>query len=483
MTSALQDTDTTRLGRGVAPGLAAHPGKSGIYPLSHGRDAFAARGLLAGAAERSLDVQYYIWHGDHTGYLLFEALWQAAERGVRVRLLLDDNNTTGLDATIAALDAHPNIEVRLYNPLVHRTARWTNYVTDFRRLNRRMHNKSFTIDNQVTVVGGRNIGDEYFAAGHGVAFQDLDVIAVGPAAHEVSKAFDLYWSSPSSYPAEKLLGKAAPGTVEQLKATFAATRADPESAQYLESLRETRLVTELSEGRLALEWTDARLVYDDPAKTLDTENRTDELLLTRLLETVGHPATQFELISPYFVPMAEGASALEALAGRGVNVRVLTNALESTDVSAVHAGYAKRRKDLLRAGIRLYELKRGDVPKPTGDKKIGGSSSASLHAKTFQIDGNRMFVGSFNFDPRSAKLNTEMGLVIDSPAMAQQFKAFFDTELPLRAYEVRLTGNGSLQWIERTPDGEKIHDTEPGTSAWRRGSVGFLSILPIEWLL
>ncbi len=210
MTSALQDTDTTRLGRGVAPGLAAHPGKTGIYALSRGRDAFAARVLLAGAAERSLDVQYYIWHGDHTGYLLFEALWQAAERGVRVRLLLDDNNTSGLDATIAALDAHPNIEVRLYNPLVHRTARWTNYVTDFRRVNRRMHNKSLTVDNQVTVVGGRNIGDDYFAAGHGVAFADLDVIAVGPAVHEVSTAFDLYWSSASAYPAEKLLATGHP---------------------------------------------------------------------------------------------------------------------------------------------------------------------------------------------------------------------------------------------------------------------------------
>jgi putative cardiolipin synthase len=483
MTSALKDTDATRLALGIAPGLAAHPGKTGTYALSRGRDAFAARVLLAGAAERSLDVQYYIWHGDHTGYLLFEALWQAAERGARVRLLLDDNNTGGLDATIASLDAHPNIEVRLYNPLMHRSARWTNYVTDFRRLNRRMHNKSLTVDSQATVVGGRNIGDDYFSAGRGVAFADLDVIAVGAAVREVSTAFDLYWSCASAYPAEKLLQQATPATVEQLKATFAATRADPDSAQYLESLRETRLVTDLVEGRLALEWTDARLVYDDPTKTLDTGLRTDELLMTRLLQTIGHPATQFELISPYFVPMASGTATLEALARRGVNVRVLTNALESTDVAAVHAGYAKRRQALLRAGIRLYELKRGDVPKPTNDKLIGGSSSSSLHAKTFQIDGNRMFVGSFNFDPRSAKLNTEMGLVIDGSAMAQRLRAFFDTELPLLAYEVRLNGDSSLQWIERTADGEKIHDTEPGTSAWRRAAVSFLSILPIEWLL
>jgi putative cardiolipin synthase len=228
LTSALRDTDTTRLGRGIASELSAHPGKTGIYPLPVAQDAFAARGLLAGAAERSLDVQYYIWHGDNTGYLLFEALWRAAERGVRVRLLLDDNSTAGLDATIAALDAHENIEVRLYNPLVHRTARWTNYVTDFRRVNRRMHNKSLTVDNQVTVVGGRNIGDEYFAAGHGVAFADLDVIAVGPIVDEVSKSFDLYWSSPSAYPARSLQGQAAPGAAERLEATFAATRADPD---------------------------------------------------------------------------------------------------------------------------------------------------------------------------------------------------------------------------------------------------------------
>ena len=482
-TSAFENTDATRLGRAIAPVLAEHPGKTGVYPLATGRDAFAARGLLAGAAERSLDVQYYIWHGDDTGYLLFEALWKAAERGVRVRLLLDDANTAGLDATIATLNDHPNIEVRLYNPLVYRTARWRNLVRDFTRVNHRMHNKSFTVDNQAAVVGGRNVGDEYFAAGRGVAFLDLDVIAVGPAVHKVSSEFDLYWNSPSAYPAEKFLRKPAPGATEQLQATFAATRANPESAQYVESLRDTRIVNELSAGRLGFEWTDAQLVYDDPAKTLDTKNRTDVLLLTRLLDTIDRPAAQFDLVSPYFVPREKGTEALKALAGRGVKVRILTNSLESTDVSAVHAGYAKRRKALLQAGIQLYELKRSDVPKTTDDKKIGGSSSGGLHAKTFQIDSNRVFVGSFNFDPRSAKINTEMGLVIDTPALAQELRAFFDTQLPLLAYEVRLTDKGNLQWIERTPEGEKIHDSEPGASALRRAGVGFMSILPIEWLL
>jgi len=191
-TKALTDTSGTRLGRAVAPDVAAHPGKAGIHAMPVATDAFAARVLLAAAAEKSLDVQYYIWHGDQTGYLLYEAMWRAAERGVRVRILLDDANTKGLDETIAALDAHPNIEVRLYNPLMQRDARLMNFVTDFERVNRRMHNKSFTADNQATIVGGRNVGNEYFGAGEEAEFSDLDVIAIGPVVREVSTEFDLY---------------------------------------------------------------------------------------------------------------------------------------------------------------------------------------------------------------------------------------------------------------------------------------------------
>jgi putative cardiolipin synthase len=479
----MHDTDATRLGHAVAQEVAAHPGKTGIHPLQVPREAFAARGLLAGAAERSIDAQYYIWHGDETGYLLFEALWQAADRGVRVRLLLDDNNTAGLDSVIAALDSHENIEVRLYNPLAQRNARMLNFVTDFKRVNRRMHNKSFTVDNQATIVGGRNVGNEYFGAGPGVTFADLDVIAIGPTVNEVSAAFDLYWSSPSAYPAAALLGQPQPGAVEQLKAKFASVRADPESASYLASLRETRLVADLKAGKLPFEWTEARLVYDQPGKTLDADSRNDLLLLPRLLEAAGPPAREFDLVSPYFVPGTQGTAALEGLARRGVKVRVLTNSLESTDVAAVHAGYAKRRPALLQAGVQLYELERTEAA-PAAKGKTGGSSSASLHAKTFAVDRERIFVGSFNFDPRSAKLNTEMGLVLYSPALAQQLSAAFDKEVPLRAYEVRLADDGrSLVWIERTPQGEKLYHTEPNSSLTRRMGVDFLTILPIEWLL
>jgi len=482
--SALEDTAGTRIGQAVAADLAAHPAKSGIYVLDQALDAFAARGLLAEAAERSLDVQYYIWHGDQTGWLLFETLWRAAQRGVRVRLLLDDNGVSGLDGTLAALDAHPNLEVRLYNPFAQRgPARAFGYLTDFTRINRRMHNKSFTADNRATIVGGRNVGNEYFGAGHGVVFEDLDVVAIGQAVNEVSAAFDLYWNSASAYPAAALLDAPGPEAAARLEADFAAARADLASVEYVRALRDTPLVNELLAGRLPFGWADAQLLRDDPAKTLDTTGRTDVLLLAELLRTTVQPKKSFDLISPYFVPGKEGTDTLAALAQRGVAVRVLTNSLAATDVGAVHAGYAKRRHDLLRAGVRLFELKptvERDAPR---DKRAGGSSSASLHAKTFTLDRSRSFVGSFNFDPRSALLNTEMGLMIDSTELGARLAAVLENDVPRVAYEVGLSAGGELQWTERTASGETRHDTEPGAGPLRRGWIWFLSVLPIEWLL
>jgi len=483
-TTALTDTAGTRLGRVLADDVAAHPGNTGVHPLVKPRDAFATRVLLAAAADRSLDVQYYIWHGDPVGYLVLGALWQAAERGVRVRLLLDDNNTRGLDPTLAAFDAHPNIEVRLYNPFAQRSGRAFGYLTDFQRLNRRMHNKSFTADNKVTVVGGRNIGGEYFGVGSDMVFADLDVAAVGAAVDEVSKQFDLYWNSPSAYPAASLVGTPGPEGAEPLKARFAAARADPESAAYLEAVRTTPLVRDILERKLSFEWATSRLVFDDPSKTLDTSGRTDHLLFPALVQAIGKPEETFDLVSPYFVPGDEGTAALVSLARSGVKLRILTNSLAASDVAAVHAGYAKRRLDLLRGGAQLFELKPTATQELPADSSGFGSSSSGLHAKTFGVDRARIFVGSFNFDLRSALLNTEMGLVIDSPSLAQQMADGFDRTVPLLAYEVVLGPDGkSLQWIERTPTGEKRHDTEPGTGFFKRLGVGVLSVLPIDWLL
>jgi putative cardiolipin synthase len=477
---SIPGTQATRLHRAIDPTLRSHPGASGIYALESGRDAFAARVLLAAAAERSIDVECYIWRGDVTGYLMFEALWDAAERGVRVRLLLDDNNTAGLDHTILALDAHENIEVRLFNPLRHRRLRWINYIRDFRRVNRRMHNKSFTVDNEVTVVGGRNVGDEYFDADRAMRFADLDVMAVGPIASEVSTNFDLYFNSEPAHPAARVLGKAPSEATHELKAAFAAAHARPGSLQYLEALDETGFVTQLEAGRLAMEWVDVRLVSDDPTKVLHAQPPRDLLMLPRLLQLTGQARVQFDLISPYFVPAIRGTKDLVLLARQGVRVRVLTNSLASTDVAAVHAGYAKRRKALLQAGVELYEVKRVE---PTPASLTRGSSAASLHAKTFEIDGRYVYVGSFNFDPRSAYLNTEMGLLLDSPQLARRLNHFFDAQAPEHAYRVRLDERDELQWVEVAPAGKKIHRSEPHTSALQRVTLALVAMLPIDWLL
>ena len=480
-TLAFRDTVDTRLATATASEIAEHQSRSGVYPLRLGPDAFVARVLLARSAERSIDAQYYIWKLDHTGTLLLATLWEAANRGVRVRLLLDDQGTTGLDPTLATLAVHKNIEVRLFNPLVNRRARWTNYLFDFTRVNHRMHNKSFTVDNQVTIVGGRNVGDEYFGAGSGSIYDDFDIMGVGPMVNEVSGEFDLYWNSASAYPVHALV-KAKPVPETQLTASFSAMRSNPDSQRYLDAVRKSRLVSDLESKRLTFSWVDVRVLSDLPSKVYETRNSDEMLLLTQLIKT-RTPTERFDLVSPYFVPGSRGTKALTNLTARGVRVRVLTNSLESTDVIPVHGHYAKRRKALLKGGLQLWELRRRPVADVDASSMRGLGSATGLHAKTFQIDGKVLFVGSFNFDPRSARLNTEMGLLIESGLLASQLTSFFDTAVPVLAYEVKLNPEGDLRWLESSPCDCRTYETDPGTSAWRRTKASFFSVLPIDWLL
>jgi putative cardiolipin synthase len=480
--TALVTSGSTKLDRVVGPLAALHAPHSGVYALVDARDAFAARMQIAHAAQRSLDVQYYIWHKDMSGTLLFDALREAAERGVRVRLLLDDNNTTDLDATLAALDAHPNIEVRLFNPFVLRRLRLLGYLTDFGRLNRRMHNKSFTGDNQVTVVGGRNVGDEYFGASEGVLFADLDVLAVGPVVAEVSSEFDRYWNSESAYPLERLVPKATEAVLQKVAADVSRVQGAKASQTYLTAIRTSPFVQQLLTRTLPLEWVPVRMVSDDPAKALG-HAPDDSLVITRLKALFGTPAKRFDLVSPYFVPGETGTELFRSWASHGVAVRVLTNSLEATDVVAVHAGYARRREALLESGVTLYELRRSTgIPGRGGGMGSSGSSGSSLHAKTFAVDGSRVFVGSFNFDPRSFRLNTEMGFVISSTALAGRMQQAFEQRIPVDAYEVRLS-KGRLIWIERRGKDVVIHQREPGSRMSTRALVWLLSRLPVEWLL
>lgn len=476
------DMADTQLGRTIAPLTAAHPGTSGILPLTQGRNAFAARSLLADAADRTLDLQYYIWHGDMSGTLLFESVHRAADRGVRVRLLLDDNNTVGLDRRLLALDAHPQIEVRLFNPFVNRRWRWLGFLSDFSRLNRRMHNKSFTADKLATIVGGRNIGDEYFGASGEMLFVDLDVLAVGPVVDDVSSDFDRYWTSASSYPAASILKTVGPSEVHEITEAASLVQRDPAAHAYVQAIENSTFMRELLAARLPLEWAPTRLVSDDPAKGLRGLAKKD-LLTRRMAEALGRPVEEIHLVSPYFVPGRKGVDYFRALAVQGVKVAILTNSLEATDVAAVHAGYAKRRKPLLKAGVRLYEMKRSAAPMHPRTPGIGGSSVSSLHAKTFAVDRSRVFIGSFNFDPRSSRLNTEMGFVIESPWLAGKVADASSWQIPVNAYQVRFTDDGELQWVELRDGKELVHDVEPGTSFLDRAGVAILSILPIEWLL
>lgn len=477
---ALAPADTGPLADALADLARENAGKTGIAPLQNGADAFAARMVLADAAVSSIDAQYYIWHNDLTGALLLDALKRAADRGVRVRLLLDDNGTSGLDPQIAQLDAHPMAEVRLYNPFNLRRFKLLSYTFDFFRLNRRMHNKSFTVDNHVTILGGRNVGDEYFGTGEVALYVDLDVLAAGAAVSDVSSDFDTYWNSPPVHPATPIVG-AASGD-DAINALLGRFRASEQMQTYREILDSSEIVAKLTQGTLPLEWTDAVLVSDKPAKGQGLVRRKD-LLVTRLSDAVGPVQKRFDGVSPYFVPGAIGVRNFADMETAGAQVRLLTNSLEATDVVPVHAGYAKRREDLLDAGVRLFELRRTGAPDAPTDR-LGpfGSSGSSLHAKTFAVDGKRVFVGSFNFDPRSISLNTEMGLLIDSETMAGRLHEAFDNGLGGLAWEVRQE-NGDLVWIDPQAPEAAPQMSEPGVSTMRSLAITVVGWLPVEWLL
>src|SRR5699024_11012228 len=367
------------------------------YALADGQEALLARLALVDAATTSIDIQYYIWHEDLTGSLMFQRLLQAADRGVKVRLLLDDNNTTGKDAILSTLDAHPNIEVRLFNPFLQRTFRALGFLTDFFRLNRRMHNKSLTVDGIISIVGGRNIGDEYFDAGSGVAFADLDVAVVGNVVPTISTDFNRYWRSRSAYPLSLIVPPAAVAKTPPLEQNDATAKA------YLAALAASPFTERFITAQVNWQWVNAYLLSDDPSKGLGRAPAETSVMasISPMMEATQQ---QLTIVSPYFVPTQQGKKLLQRVASKGANVAVLTNSFMATDVAPVHAGYIKYRKPLLREGVALYELKPSATVSEQRESVLK-SSGASLHAKTFTIDNHWMFVGSFNMDPRSARLN------------------------------------------------------------------------------
>ena len=481
--------DETSLGRLAAPYLAANPGKAGIYELSRGLDAFAARAVLAREAELSIDTQYYMWHQDTVGRLLVYELLDAANRGVRVRLLIDDMYGSDGEQTWLAMDVHPNVEVRLFAPYSRRQPKYLQFLTRFNDVNARMHTKTFTVDNQATIVGGRNIGDEYFNATTELAFADNDVIAVGPPAKAVSEVFNDYWNSDYAYPVSILLAAASDEDLKHLSDSAGTFREQAGVATYLDAVSNSRFAESLRSMDLEFGWGSSEIVHDPWWKREQGRpGWAESLLISALKPHLLGAQEEVIMVSPYFVPGTDTVEALCGLAERDVVVRVLTNSLASNDVVAVHAGYSKHRETLLACGVELYEL---DEHLRVDQRKsftwLPNLEKSSLHAKTMIIDRNKMFVGSFNYDQRSLFLNTEIGIVFEQEDIASLAAQQFEDNIDKVAFKVELLdtdrGDTSLQWTSIQDGAPVSYDTEPYVGAGTRVAVAVMRLLPVDWLL
>jgi len=483
---AYRDTDNTRLGKAHRDKKRAHPGQSGFLLLGNGLDAFVARAALAAAAERSIDAQYYLLYDDLIGGLFIDQLIKAANRGVRVRLLVDDMGRGGRDLAAAVLDSHPNIEMRIFNPFSRKTGRTAQFVTRMGSVTRRMHNKSFTVDNQVTVLGGRNIGNEYFEADPDRVFSDLDVLAIGPVARKVSDAFDQYWNNDLAYPALALKGDPpSPEEIEGVRRRYDEFTAQQTDSAYQQALRESNLAKGIRENRVRFHWGDAVIIYDQPEKLLHAFDKTEYHLAPLLKPYIENVKEELIIVSPYFVPGKEGTAFLSQLSKRGVRVRIFTNSLASNNVPIVHAGYAKYRKDLLRAGVELYEMNKQLTRKDREDNKgEHGSSKATLHAKSFVLDRKQVFIGSLNLDPRALLHNTEIGIVLTSAEIGRVMGDWFDQNIGTIAFRLELKknkkGSEKMLWHGLDNGEQRTFDVDPHTGFWRRFSIGFMGLFPIE---
>ena len=482
VSNAIDDGAVTSLGREFAPDLAAHPGKAGVFLLPDGRDAFSARALLARRAEKSIDVQYYMYHQDTVGSLLTYDLLRAADRGVRVRILIDDIYGNQDEDTWVGLDAHPHIEVRLWNPWKRGRSRIVQSLFRAMDINYRMHAKSYTVDNQATILGGRNIGDEYFDADTDVAFSDLDVLTIGPPVAEVSSEFDAYWRSEFAYPVDILVREGSDADTDALRSARAEFYETQSTSAYVQALSDSDFAHGLAAHSLAFSWAEARVIHDSPQKETLGKAGQDELLISQLAPYITGSTKTADIVSPYFVPGDRATEALCKLAQDGVQVRVLTNSLASNDVSAVHAGYSKYRRRLLRCGVRLFEL--DETLKDREGKSftwLPGLKKSSLHAKTMSFDGEHMFVGSFNFDQRSLFINNEIGLIFKDPKLASESSRNFEENVHKVAFEVEFSregGHENMRWVGGQGGPEVVMEEEPYATTWQKLTVGILKWLP-----
>ncbi|BFM03585.1 phospholipase D family protein [Psychrobacter alimentarius] len=488
--SAQDTADNTNLVAAISEQNNIHPELSGYHPIVTGANAFASRSILTEMATRNIDAQYYIWHNDQSGQLLLKDLWRAAERGVIVRLLLDDfNNNAEFDQHLLRFASHPNIAVRIINPLVHRKLQTLNYVTGLPRINRRMHNKSMTFDKQITIIGGRNIGNEYLSNDQNSQFADLDVLLIGKVVGDIDNSFASYWSSPLSFDIETLVtpdNDVPSGFLEALDKLGPEDKDDDRSdvTVYKTAIEESTIDEDLLNKRVPFRWTDMQFLSDDVGKLSKTVS-SETNLVHQLRTLLGSPTKQLTIISSYFVPTKDGVNTLVKLAESGIDIKILTNSFDATDVTAVHSGYIQWRPVLLKAGVRIYELKSTASEEKRENKlwKARSQSSTSLHAKTFAVDDYQVFIGSYNVDPRSANINTEMGVIINDDQLAKQLHGALSDDLLNQAYEVKLLDNGKLQWHTMEDDKKVVYDSEPRVDVSDHVWLTIMSWLPIDWLL
>jgi len=482
------DGGSTSLGKAFKPQLEQDPTLSGVRLLGNGLDAFVGRAASARMAERSIDLQYYMFHQDTVGRLLIKELIAAADRGVRVRILIDDMYGGEADDVWLALDAHPNVEVRLFNPFVRGHSKDLQFVTRLKTVNHRMHSKTFTVDNQLSIVGGRNIGDEYFDADPNLAFADLDVMTIGPVVPDVSQEFDQYWNSDPAYPVATLMKAAPPGALDKLRSDLATFYQQKQTSVYIDALEHSAFAEALRSKAVHFSVAEAKVIHDSAEKLTQGEGWKGELLISQLAPYIQQATEEFTLVSPYFVPGQRAADALCALSQKGVRVRILTNSLVSNDVAAVHSGYMRHREQLVGCGVRLYELNE-QIKKEEGKRFtwLPGLSKSSLHAKTMAIDGKMMFVGSFNFDQRSLYINNEIGILFLEPELAANASKHFNEHVERVAFKVELVkrGNGikSLQWTGTTDGKKVVFDSEPYAGFWKILGANMMRVLPIDSML
>lgn len=475
------DTELDRLSTDLEKGKS---GETGLVMLTSGVDAFAARALASRAAGRSLDLMYYIWEEDLTGRLMAGEVLKAADRGVKVRMLLDDFTTNGTVAPYLALNDHPNIEVRMFNPTRARENALRRGFEMLLRLfsqNHRMHNKAWIADARVAIVGGRNIGDDYFDATPANNFSDLDVAIFGLEVAETENVFDEYWNSNVVLPITALARAHQTPRLDLFREAIAKTEESEAAKPYLDRVRErislARSVTEPG----VIHWSDNVEIHADPPQKALREDRDKWLILT-IAKEINAAKESVEITAPYFVPTDYGTRILGDLADKGVSVAVLTNSLAATDAFPVgFSGYTPYRVPLLRHGVKLFEQRPETEPSHTA---LYGERILALHTKTFAVDDDTGFIGSFNFSPRSAELNTEMGVVFhDADLIAQIRQLFAQETTPDRAYSVTLNNEGRTRWRGDVDGQSEVFDHDPETSPFRRFFTWFLSLLPIEAFL